>query len=358
MESEEQKIPAADRHLWQFPAVRDLLLLLLVIVLFWLFYELRHILLPILVALLLAYLVNPFLTRMRERWGVSRRFSIFVIFLLFIALCSAAVIWVAPLVTEQSTGLVKTTTNYLQELGERYGLEPRTLTESVTEQIQKPEEGEPTLFQLIAGILGTTTHILLWLLLVPVYFAFFAWRFQHMVHEGRHYLPPKRYPRATVVLRRMDEAVGTFFRARLLICLIIGVVFAVGWSLANVPYWFLLGAITGLLSIVPYLSIGGWFLALLFKYLELTVGANAPGYNTAAIFLWPTVVFAFGNFLEAWILTPWIHGRTTRLQPMVILSLVLIGGELGGFWGLLLAIPVAICLDILAREFLLPRLRI
>ncbi len=355
MKPAESEKPAADRHLWQFPAVRDLLFILAVVLVCWWAYLLRHILLPIFIGLLLAYLINPLITWVRARWGISRAISILLIFILFIVSGTGVGIWVAPLVSEQTATLVERTPEYFKDLSERYGLDIGDLTKQVTEQ-KGTDSGPAPVFHLIGRILGTTTNFLLWLILVPFYFAFFAWHFQHMVQEGKHYLAPERYPRAMAVLRRMDEAVGTFFRARLLICLIIGVVFALGWWLAAVPYWFLLGAITGLLSLVPYLSIGGWLLALLFKYLDMTIGPEAQGFNWMAVLLWPTLAFAIGNFLEAWVLTPWIHGRTTQLNPVMILTIVLIGGGIGGFWGLLLAIPVAICLNILAKEFLWPRL--
>lgn len=355
MKPAEPEKPAADRHLWELPAVRELLILLLAALVVWLAYLVKEILLPIFVGLMLAYLVNPLITLVRARWGISRAVSIMLIFILLILAGAGVGIWAAPLISEQTAKLVERTPDYLRDMENRFGFDIGDLTKQLAAQEGYKGETAPV-FRLIGRILGTTTNILLWLILVPIYFTFFAWHFQLMVHGGKHYLPPARYPRATAVLRRMDEAIGTFFRARLLICLIIGIVFAVGWWLADVPYWFLLGAVTGLLSIIPYLSIGGWLLALLFKYLEMTIGPEAPGFGWMAVLLWPTLVFAVGNFLEAWILTPWIHGRTTQLNPITILTVVLIGGGLGGFWGLLLAIPVAICLDILTKEFLRPSL--
>jgi predicted PurR-regulated permease PerM len=359
MSPAEPEKPAADRHLWEFPAVRDLLIVLLASILVWLAYLLKEILLPIFVGLLLAYLMNPMITGVRTRWGISRPVSIVTILILLILAGAGLGTWAAPLLAKQSTKLLERIPDYLRDMENRFGLDIGDLTKQLAaegEESEGEKEEPPPVVSLVGRILSTVTQIVLWVIMVPIYFTFFAWRFQHMVHEGKQYLPPKRHPRAADVLRRMDEAVGTFFRARLLICLIIGIVFAAGWWLADVPYWFLLGAITGVLSIVPYLSIGGWLLTLIFKYLEMTIGPDAPGFEWMAVLLWPTLVFAFGNFLEAWILTPWIHGRTTQLHPITILTVVLIGGGLGGFWGLLLAIPFAICLDILAKEFLRPRL--
>jgi predicted PurR-regulated permease PerM len=89
----------------------------------------------------------------------------------------------------------------------------------------------------------------------------------------------------------------------------------------------------------------------------MTIGEGAPGFDWMAVLLWPSLVFGIGNFIEGWILTPWIHGYTTHLSPITILTVVLIGGALADFWGLLFGIPAAICLSMVVEEILLPGLR-
>jgi predicted PurR-regulated permease PerM len=335
-------------HIWQIRAVRDLLWLFGGVVLVWLLYLLRAIVLPIFIGLLLAYLANPLLTLAKEKWRVPFAVSLILIFATVFLLVTGAGIWLGPLVKTQTVALVENVPEYLQRLSDRYGFQ----LDDLAKQFKSPgtENGSPPVVQMARSILGTTTEIILWIVLVPVYFSFFAWHFQTILRKGRRYFLVDRYPRVQKTLQRMDQAVGTFFRARVLIALMVGIVYSCGWWLADVPYWFLLGAVTGLFSVVPYLSIAGWCLALLLKYLNMTI--QGPGFEFMDVLFWPSVVFGIGNFLEAWIFTPWIHGRTTRLNPVMILTIVLIGGSLAGFWGLLLAIPVAICLNILIKEFI------
>jgi len=344
------------RHLWQITAVRELLWLMAAAVLLWLLYDLRSILLPIFAGLLLAYLVDPIITKVKGRWGISRLFSVLLITAVVLLIAVGMGLWVIPLLTSQAAALAHKVPDYLQTLSQEYDIQLQDLAARLTEQFQGAEDA-PSVLQLVKHILGTTAEIILWLLLPPIYFVFFALKFQTLKEEGFSFLSADRHPRAMNILRRMDEAVGTFFRARLVISSLVGLIFIVGWWLANVPYWFLLGAITGLLSMIPYLSIAGWLLALLVKYFDMTVGEGAPGFDWMAVLLWPSLVFGIGNFIEGWILTPWIHGRTTHLSAIMILTVVLIGGALAGFWGLLFGIPVAICLNILLEEFLLPPLR-
>ena len=75
------------------------------------------------------------------------------------------------------------------------------------------------------------------------------------------------------------------------------------------------------------------------------------------IVLWPSVVWCIVATLEAWILTPWLGSRATKLDPVTIFVAVLAGGSVLGVYGMLLAIPVAACLKIAIREVLMPRVR-
>ncbi len=340
-------------HLWEIRAVRDLLWLLGGACLIWLLSLLQHIVLPIFTGLLLAYLVHPLITWVKKTCRIPSVVTIGLIFMLFFLVVTTAGVWLGPMLKEQALALVDKVPDYLDRLSEQYGIQ----VDDLAQQFRSSEDdnGTPPVIIMAGDILGKTTEILLWIILVPIYFAFFSWHFQSLMQSGRRYLLLDRYPHLAETLQRMDDAVGTFFRARLFISFLVGVVFCVGWWLADVPFWFLLGVISGLLSTIPYLSIAGWFLVLIFKYLEMT--GQQTSFDFMTVIFWPSLVFGIGNFLEAWVFTPWVHGRTTQLNPVMILTVVLIGGSLAGFWGLLLSIPVALCLNILYLEFRPPRLK-
>jgi predicted PurR-regulated permease PerM len=154
----------------------------------------------------------------------------------------------------------------------------------------------------------------------------------------------------------MGQAVGHFFRARLVIAFIMGGSLSIGWFWTGVPYWFFLGMVTGLLNMVPYLSVLTWPFALLLKYLE---AINSSGGSTSfvSIAVWPTVVYVAVQLSEGWFLTPWIQSGQTNLNAATVLIVVIIGRALVGIWGLLFAIPIAACIKILANELVLPPLR-
>jgi predicted PurR-regulated permease PerM len=210
-------------------------------------------------------------------------------------------------------------------------------------------------FGLLGQVLGVTANVALYTILIPIYFFFFAWHFESMSRFVVRLIPITHRPRALHVLRRMDTAVRGFFSERLLIAVITGVLYAAAWALADVPYWFLLGIATGLTSLVPYLSAIGWPLAVVIKYADAVATGHSNGSDWMAILLWPSVAYLVVQFIESWILTPWLQSRSTDMSAATILIVVFVGGAVGGLFGLIFAIPVTACLKILIEEFIRPR---
>ncbi|MGH7835663.1 MAG: AI-2E family transporter [Candidatus Binatia bacterium] len=159
------------------------------------------------------------------------------------------------------------------------------------------------------------------------------------------------------ILRKMDGAIGEFFRGRLVVSVIMGVLLSAGWFLAGVPYWFFLGMLTGFLNIVPYLSVISWPVAILLTYVEGISGSSGQSISLIDAVGWPSAVYVLVQLLENWVLTPWIQSGQTNMNAAAILLVVFIGGSLAGVWGLLFAIPIAACVKILLDEVLLPNLR-
>ena len=111
-----------------------------------------------------------------------------------------------------------------------------------------------------------------------------------------------------------------------------------------------------MLSIIPYAASVAWIIALLLKYLDVTTGQNAAGFDWMVVIIWPTLVYGVVQLIEGWILTPWVQSDSTNLSPVSVLIVVFIGGAIGGLYGLILAVPAAACLKIFAVRILLPRL--
>ena len=362
-------------HLWQIQWVRDLVLIAVAVFLVWFGYFLRGIFTPVLIALFLAYLFDPLIT-WAERRKVARPLSISALIFGLVIVAAGLIAWLGPIAARETGQFVENVPGYAGSLAtrleERFNIDAEAVVRTIDERIatirENPGEhvakvlrwlvaGGDTLMGVVSGVVGTITFVGFMALLIPFYFFFFAWRFGPMVRSLRGYIPEHERDRVLHVVGRMDKVVSCYFRERVLICLIMAVLFSVGWWLCGVPYALLLGLAAGLLSLIPYVGIVVWPVAMLMAYLNATSGADAPGFAWMSVVVWPSVVYGVVQFLEGWILTPVIQGKSMEMSSVTILLVVFIGGTVGGLYGMILCIPVAACIKILCAEVVLPRMK-
>ena len=355
-------------HLWQLRAVRDLCWIAAVAGLGWIVLALPSVFLPLLIALFLAYLVDPLLEGCRRRLRLPR----WATALLLVLLLAGGIAWAGarllPLLIGQIVDLVEQLPDYFQQLGrsieQSLRLELPTaaveqrLRAAVDEIRSNPTEfldlvwrGSDSAINFVAGAFTVTTSAAVLFVLIPFYFVFLCAGYPEISAWGKQFLPDSRRERILSLLAKMDEVVGAYFRGRFVIALLMGAMFALGWMLVGVPYWFLLGVGTGLLSIVPYAAVVGLPIACLLGYLE------HPDAGLLANVLWPAVVYAVVQVLEGWILTPWLQGKEMNMGFVSITLVVILGSAVAGVLGMLLAIPLAACAKVLFEELVAPRWR-
>jgi predicted PurR-regulated permease PerM len=358
--------PGIDRHLWEIQPIHDLFIFVAMAGLLWFLYELRAVFLPVFVALLFAYLVNPLVAYACTRWKVPRPLTVAVVMFLLILAGVGIGLWFVPLLIEQAQALIQKIPVYAHTLSQRYERLFGSWSFNVQDLLGRIQDdpmatlrplflGTGQAFGLLGQVLGVTANVALYTILIPVYFFFFAWHFESMSRFVVRLIPIAHRSRALHVLGRMDTAVRGFFFERLLIAVITGVLYAGAWAIVDVPYWFLLGIVTGLTSLVPYLSAIGWPLAVVIKYADVVATGQSNGTDWMAILLWPSVAYLVVQFIESWVLTPWMQSRSTDMSAVTILIVVFVGGAVGGLFGLIFAIPVVTCLKILIEEFIRPR---
>lgn len=377
-------------HLWQIAAVRDAFWIGLGLAILLFTYYLRSIFTPVLIGLVLAYVFNPMIGHLERRWRIPRPITISVLLTFLLIILVGMVAWVVPMLVTQTVALLGHIPGYVMDLmrilERNHVIEHSNLTgvRSLTTLPQtNPQDLMQTIynwtgeaFGYVGTVIETGTYIALVMMLIPIYFFSFAWHFDSIVRKVGQNIPAPHRQRVLEVVCQMDLAVSGFFRGRLLVAFIMTAVFMLGWKLAGVPYWFLLGILAGVLNIVPYMVVLAWPLAVLLKWLDVTAAAAAhTGAIKAAVtqaaatqpaavhwdWVWivagPTIAYLVAQFLDNWLITPIIQARSSNLSAVTIMIVVLVGGAVGGLYGLLLAIPVAACLKILAKEVLLPHMQ-
>ena len=400
------------KHLWEIQAIRDVLLIAGGLSLLWLGYALSSITIPLLMALLLAYLVEPLVEGLGQR-GVSRSRAAAWFVGLFGVLVVGLLALVLPLIVGQTLRLVddvesgdmqrrvlrvesilpeqaaaplqrlamllpgEATLDAQSDLVATEGEVQSTDADadSLEMQIQRivqqelASQSDDAVLQQeglrAAGAALTSAWSVLvaivdagfLLFLIPFYFYFLVLWYPEVVRFGAQLVPRDNREAIFSLLQEMDDVVSGFVRGRLLVSFIMGLMFSVGWWLVDVPYAFVLGMTTGALSTVPFV---GGLGAPIASGLAVLARLELPEVERAAWWMpvvLPAAVFALVSAIEGWVLLPLIAGRATRLDPVTIVVAVLAGGALLGVYGMLLAIPLAACLKILVIRVVLPRLR-
>lgn len=326
-----------------------------IVLLGWLLYLLQPILAPFLLGMLFAYMGNPLVDRL-ERHQLSRTMAVVVVFVLFTLILSVLLLVLLPLLGRQLVRLYQA----LPEMLDWFQV-------SVTPGLQAYFGVDESFWQLdhlkemLAGNLGKTSNVLklvlaqatssglallAWvgnLLLVPVV-SFYLMRDWHVLLTRVRNLLPRRQEEIIVRLTgECHEVLGAFLRGQLLVMLALGIVYAVGLMSLGLELGLLIGLFAGLASIVPYMGfivgISAAVAAALFQF-------GIDPYPLLGIL----AVFGVGQMLEGMLLTPMLVGDRIGLHPVAVIFAILAGGQLFGFTGVLLALPVAAVIMVLLRH--------
>ncbi len=318
-------------------------------------YLLQSVLAPFLAGALLAYLGSPFVDRL-ERLNLPRAAGVAAVFAVIVLLVVGLVLLLIPLIASQIDYLQRVLPQLLEWLQaaivpwveERFGLELEGMFDlaSVGELIaahwQETGDVARTVAEHVTRSGIAFAAFLLNLVLTPVV-AFYLMRdWRRLLAGVRELLPRRVEPTAVALARECDEVLGAFLRGQLLVMLALGTIYAVGLWIVGLELALLIGLIAGALSIVPYLgTIVGIAIGLIAGLFQF--GEWLP-------LLLILLVFGIGNALETMVLQPWLVGDRIGLHPVAVIFSVLAGGQLFGFVGILLALPIAAVLMVLLRH--------
>jgi len=206
----------------------------------------------------------------------------------------------------------------------------------------------------VLALLVYLTKILATVGLTAFFFFFFCTGYGRVLQFWEQLLPERKKGRALELFQQMDLVISGFIRGRLTICAVMIGLYTLGYSFLGVPAPWIVGPIVGLLTLIPYASGIAAPIAIVLMLLE-------PGEGVRGAWWWmiggPLVLLGISQFIDDYILTPRIQGKKTNMDMPTILFASIAGGSLAGFYGLLLAIPIAACIKILLRELFWPRFR-
>ena len=335
----------------------------------------RSVLLPLAIAAILATLLRPIITACESHTRLSLRQSILLLYLLVVLALGMVAIFFLPVAVNQVTALVRELPalrdnflNFVQVhtpalwewLRNSLGQSPQeylqTLTMDNALTVQKIIQSLLSEIVSMSNFVGSLFGKVAAYSIIPVYLFFLLQKrtdvWKHL-DEQLSFLTQERRKDLVFLCRQFSEILVSFFRGQILIGLLLGIVLAVGFSLAGLKFPLILGVTLGLMNIIPYL---GTMLGLL-TVLPLAYFQESGGITTTVLCI---IVFIVGQLLTDYIFTPRIMGNRTGMGPMLIIFSVFFWGvALGGIMGMILAIPLTAFFLVfwrLARERYLPAL--
>ena len=317
------------------------------------FYLLTPVLTPFFVAALLAYLGDPLVDRLEER-GLSRSLAVVIVFVCLFSVLSLAVLMLLPMLEQQLGYLLRNTPHYIDLLQQdllpglmnRLGIDPLALDLSLIKQSINThfKQAGGIVVSLLSSISQSGMALLaglMNLLLIPVLTFYLLRDWDLLVVRIRELIPRQYEPVISSLARDSDQVLAAFLRGQFLVMLALGVIYASGLWLAGLKLALLIGLLAGLVSFVPYL---GFIVGLLAASIAMLLQSHE------LMQLLPVLlVFSLGQMAEGMLLTPWLVGDRIGLHPVAVIFAVLAGGQLFGFVGILLALPVAAVLAVLVR---------
>ncbi|MBC3434892.1 MULTISPECIES: AI-2E family transporter [Pseudomonas] len=320
-----------------------------------LLYFLHNILSPFLVGILLAYLADPLVDRL-ERLGLSRTWGVVVVFSLFTLIFLALLLVLVPMLAKQLLRLYELAPQMLDWLQHvalpwvqsRLGLADGFWKFDKIKAAIGEHMGQTTdiVGVLLSQATASSLALIGWLanlVLIPVVGFYLLRDWDLMMAKLRSLLPRQREPQVVGLAGECHEVLGAFVRGQLLVMLALGVIYSTGLMLVGLELGLLIGMLAGLAAIVPYMGfiigIGAALVAGLFQF----GGELYPMLGIVAVFM-------IGQALEGMVLTPLLVGDRIGLHPVAVIFAILAGGELFGFTGVLLALPVAAVIMVLLRH--------
>ncbi len=318
-----------------------------------LLYLLAPILTPFIVAAVLAYISDPLVDRLEAR-KLPRTLAVVVVFVVLSLIAVLTLLVLVPMIERQIDVFAQKLPSYIHFL--QHKLLPGIY------QLMGIDEGDGLLLDLksslqsywgTAGgftqqILSSVTRsglafaaTLANLLLIPVVTFYLLRDWDHLVARINELLPRRSQGVVTRLAKESDVVLGSFLRGQLMVMMALAAIYSIGLSIVGLDLAVLIGLSAGLISFVPYL---GFVVGILFAGIAAIVQ-----FQDLTHLGYIAIVFGVGQAVEGMLLTPLLVGDRIGLHPVAVIFAVLAGGQLFGFIGVLLALPVAAVLAVILR---------
>ncbi|HEU4621924.1 MAG TPA: AI-2E family transporter [Burkholderiaceae bacterium] len=319
-----------------------------------LLYWLGPVLTPFVLGGVLAYMLEPAVSWLNAR-RVPRVLAVLLVIVLLVAIFVVLVLLIVPVLQSEISALrgklpafvellnTRVVPRVNEMLGTKLSLDVSSVKTFLSEQMSDDQ-----LTQRVIGTIRSGTSAVLGVLgllfIVPVVLFFLLLDWPQFIQAARRLIPRPLEARVMAMLDEINQVLSQFLRGQISVMLILAVYYSVGLAIAGFDVALPVGILTGLLVFIPYLGFGlGLVLALLSALLQFDgwMGLIAVG-----------VVYGIGQALESFILTPKLVGGSIGLHPLAVIFVLMAFGQVFGFVGVLVALPVSAVLVVALRVVL------
>ncbi|UII54979.1 AI-2E family transporter [Cytobacillus spongiae] len=291
---------------------------------------------PFFVAAFITYLLHPVIESLHEK-GLHRGLAVFIIYSLFFggiafALYKGIPAFISQLrdLSENAPNLTNQYRNWVELIQQKTSTWPDGIQQKIHDGINGVEKA---LNGLVSKALDGAVNVLNSIVIIAIipFIAFYMLKDFDTMKKAVWYLTPRKWRKDGILfLRDVDKSLGSYIRGQLFVCVVIGGISALLFWLVKLKYALLLGVFVGITNVIPYF--GPIFGAIPAVVIASTISVKMVLISLGIILLL--------QFLEGNILSPLIVGKSLHMHPLLIMFALLIGGEIAGVIGLILAVPV------------------
>jgi predicted PurR-regulated permease PerM len=326
--------------------VRIIITVVTILGILWLIDYLSAVLLPFVVAWLIAYILEPFVKFNQRLLHVKNRvLPIFLTLLEVVAIVMALAVLFVPSILREAHHVAVLIGQYA-ESGSTVAFIPESVHDYLRQSIdfktiskeltrQDWQSLAETVGSIIAGGYNLVLGVFSWFIVV-LYVVFIMLDYERLLIGFKRMVPPKYRQKTFAVARDVKSSMNHYFRGQALVAFCVGILFCIGFLIIKLPLAIVLGLFIGLLNMVPYLQL----ISLVPTTLLCLVCSVSGGANFWVIWGETMAVYIIVQCIQDFILTPRIMGKVMGLNPAIILLSLSIWGSLLGFTGMIIALPL------------------
>ncbi|PZD94238.1 AI-2E family transporter [Paenibacillus sambharensis] len=306
---------------------------------------LKTVLAPFLIAMIISYVLNPIVCMLAER-KMPRSVAVLLIYAVFCAALTVLLLNLIPMFVEQLEALNKhapeltmRAQSFINDLNNNSFL-PESIRSGINNSIYELEKRMSEAVISFVNNIGAMINVVFVAFIIP-FLAFYILKdFAVFERTVIAYVPSAHRQSAVRLFKDIDEALGSYIRGQFIVCVLVGILAYIGYWLSGLPYPLLLAGVVMITNVIPYLG----------PFLGAAPALVVASTISFKMMLLVVIVNTACQVIESNVISPQVVGRTLHMHPLTIIFALLVGGEIAGLVGLILAVPIFAALKVILQH--------